>query len=105
MKYITETGQVTENEALNWLFPDGTVSYNETILCCTNDSVDKWNGIVQAMNRGIEYKLLSEDSFEEVDDFNGCQSFNYGFVSFEQRKLHDSICINQHDGRLLTIER
>jgi hypothetical protein len=23
------------------------------------------------MNRGIEYKLLSKDSFEEVDDFNG----------------------------------
>ena len=71
VKYITETGQVTENEAMNWLFPDGIVSYNETILCCTNESVDKWNGIVQAMNSGIEYKLLSKDSFEEVDDFNG----------------------------------
>jgi len=71
VKYITETGQVTENEAMNWLFPDGTVSYKETILCCTNESVDKWNGIVQAMNTGIEYRLLSKDSFEEVDDFKG----------------------------------
>ena len=81
VKYITETGQVTENEAMNWLFPDGTVSYKETILCCTNESVDKWNGIVQAMNTGIEYRLLSKDSFEEVDDFKGhlkkCSPKNY----------------------------
>jgi len=71
LKYITETSQLIENEAMNWLFPDGEISYEETILCSNNDSVDKWNATVQSLNTGMEYKLLSKDSFEEVDDANG----------------------------------
>jgi hypothetical protein len=57
LKYITETNQVTENDVLNWLY--------------NNENVDKWNAIVQRMNTGTEYKVMSRDSFEEVDDPNG----------------------------------
>ena len=32
VKYITITDQVRENEALNWLYPNETISYQETIL-------------------------------------------------------------------------
>ncbi len=70
LKYITKANQVTYNDALNWLYPNGNISYQETILCSNNESVDRWNAIVQRMNTGTEYKLLSRDSFEEVDDPN-----------------------------------
>jgi hypothetical protein len=30
LKYTTETNQVTENDALNWLYPNGIISYQET---------------------------------------------------------------------------
>ncbi len=33
LKYITKINQVTVNDALNWLYPNGNVSYQETILC------------------------------------------------------------------------
>jgi hypothetical protein len=66
LKYITKTNQVTENDALNWLYPNGIISYQETILCSNNESVDKWSAIVQRMNTGTEYKVMSRDSFEEV---------------------------------------
>ncbi len=71
LKYITKTYQVTENDALNWLYPNRIISYQETILCSNNENVDKWNAIVQRMNMGTEYKVMSRDSFEEVDDPNG----------------------------------
>jgi hypothetical protein len=71
LNYITKTNQVTDNDALNWLYPNGDIFYQETILCSNNESVDRWNAIVQRMNTGIEYKLMSRDSFEEVDDQNG----------------------------------
>ncbi len=45
LKYTTKTNQVTENDALNWLCPDGIISYQETILCSNNERVDKWNAI------------------------------------------------------------
>jgi hypothetical protein len=32
VKYTTITDQVRENEALNWLYPNETISYQETIL-------------------------------------------------------------------------
>jgi hypothetical protein len=32
LKYITKTNQVTDNDALNWLYPNGNISYQETIL-------------------------------------------------------------------------
>ncbi len=71
LKYITKTNQVTENDALNWLYPSGIISYQDTIICSNNESVDKWNAIVQRMNTGTEYKVMSRDSFEEVDNPNG----------------------------------
>jgi hypothetical protein len=71
LKYITKTNQVTDNDALNWFYPNGNISYQETFLCPNNESVDWWNAIVQRMNMGTEYKLMSRDSFEEVDDQNG----------------------------------
>ncbi len=34
LKYITKTNQVTDNDALNWLYPkNGDIFYQETILC------------------------------------------------------------------------
>ncbi len=71
LKYITKTNQVTENDALNWLYLNGIISYQETILCSNNESSDKWNAIVQRMNTGTEYKVMSRVSNEEVDDPNG----------------------------------
>jgi hypothetical protein len=71
LKYKTKTNQVTDNDALNWLYPNGNISYQETILCSNNESVDRWNALVQRMNTGTEFKLMSRDSFEEVDDPNG----------------------------------
>ncbi len=68
LKYIPKTNQVTDNDALDWLYPNGNISYQETILCSNNESIDRWNAIVQRMNTGAEHKLMSRDSFEEVDD-------------------------------------
>ncbi len=56
---------------MNWLYPNGIIPYQETILCSNNESVDKWNAIVQRMSTGTEYKVMSRDSFKEVDDPNG----------------------------------
>ena len=39
--------------------------------CHYNNSVDMWNSIAQEMNPESEKKLLSKDSFSEVDDPNG----------------------------------
>jgi hypothetical protein len=36
MKYITKTNQVTDNDALNWLYLNDNISYQETILCSNN---------------------------------------------------------------------
>ncbi len=71
LKYITKTNQVTENDALNRLYPNRIISYQETFLCSNNESIDKWNAIVQRMNTGTEYKVMLRDSFEEVDNPNG----------------------------------
>jgi hypothetical protein len=71
LKYTTKTNQVTDNDALNWLYPNENISYQVTILCCNNESIDRWNAIVQRMHTGTEYKLMSRDSFEEVDDQKG----------------------------------
>ena len=53
------------------MYPNGNISYQEPILCSNNESVDRWNAIVQRMNTGNEHKLMSRDSFEEVEDPNG----------------------------------
>ncbi len=52
LKYITKTNQVIENDALNWLYPNRIISYQETILCSNNESVDKWNAILWKTNPG-----------------------------------------------------
>jgi hypothetical protein len=41
------------------------------LIAAKNESVARWNAIVQRMNMGTEYKLMLRDSFEEVDDPNG----------------------------------
>jgi hypothetical protein len=71
LKYITKANQVTNNDTLNWLYPNRNISYQETILCSNNESIDRWNAIVQRMNTGNEYKLMPRYSFEEVDGRNG----------------------------------
>jgi hypothetical protein len=72
LKYITSTKQVRDNESLNWLYPNRTISYQETILCSNNESVDNWNTIIQLLNReSTIHTLYSKDSFEEVDDPSG----------------------------------
>ena len=46
------------------------------------------------------------DPTDFINEFlSACKNFNNAFEYFEQRKLQDSICINQHDERLLTLER
>ncbi len=71
MKFITKTNQDTDNDALNWLYPNENISYQEAIFCSNKESIDRWNAIVQKMKMSIEYKLMSRDSFEEVDNPNG----------------------------------
>jgi ATP-dependent DNA helicase PIF1 len=66
MKYHTEV-----NEAVEWLYPGRQLDFSATILCSNNNSVDMWNSIAQEMNPESEKKLLSKDSFSEVDDPNG----------------------------------
>ncbi len=56
---------MTDNDPLNWLYPNGNISYQETISCSKNESIDRWNAIIQRMNMGTEYKLIPRDSFEE----------------------------------------
>ena len=41
--YITKTNQVTDNDALNWLYQNRNIFYQETILCSNNESVDRYN--------------------------------------------------------------
>ncbi len=33
LKYTTKTNQITDNDTLKWLYPNGNISYQETILC------------------------------------------------------------------------
>jgi hypothetical protein len=48
MRYTTESNQILNNDALNWLYQDAeNFSFNQTILCSTNASVDHWNAIAQ----------------------------------------------------------
>ena len=57
--------------AISWLYPNQCLDPLSTILCSTNDSVDQWNSIAQALNPNDSVDLLSRDSFEEVDDEQG----------------------------------
>lgn len=66
MKYYT-----TKSDAVEWLYPNGILDENATILCATNESVDEWNAVAQNLNTNDEHILKSKDTFSEVDDING----------------------------------
>lgn len=57
--------------AVEWLYPEGTLDFNATILCSTNESVDLWNTVAQDLNRNDAHLLRSKDTFSEVDDVHG----------------------------------
>ena len=63
---------VEEHEmAVEWLYPEGTLDFNATILCSTNESVDLWNAVAQDLNPNDAHLLRSKDTFSEVDDLHG----------------------------------
>lgn len=57
--------------AVEWLYPEGILDFNATILCSTNESVDLWNAIAQDLNTNAVHLLRSKDTFSEVDDVHG----------------------------------
>jgi ATP-dependent DNA helicase PIF1 len=60
-----------QEEALNWLFPDGFSSQtasNTTILAGTNEQVNQWNNVIAELNPGTEAIYVSRDELAEVDD-------------------------------------
>ena len=68
VSYFTEENHA---DAISWLYPDGRLDSQTTILCTTNDNVDRWNMIAQSYNPNESKVLTSKDTFEEVDDVNG----------------------------------
>ena len=60
--------------------------------------------VISSMVREEETKTIVDPRDFITTFLLACNSFVNAFEYFEQRKLHDSICINQHDGRLLTLE-
>ena len=65
------TYHTNKTDAVTWIYPDGKLDENATILCATNESVDVWNTIAQNLNTNDEHILKSKDTFSEVDDING----------------------------------
>lgn len=68
-KYIT-----TFQEALSFLYPEGFQTpylSKRAILCATNDDVDEWNSIVQAMNPNEPVTLIAANQFKDTDDPHG----------------------------------
>ncbi len=65
IQYFTEN---QHTEAVDWLYPDGQLNPQTTILCSSNDSVDHWNAVAQALNPNDSIVLTSKDTFAEVDD-------------------------------------
>ena len=60
--------------------------------------------VISSMVRQDETRTIVDPTNFIVEFLRACQNFNYGFQSFDQRKLNDCKCIIQHDGRLLTLE-
>jgi hypothetical protein len=64
-----------ESIAVSWLYPNNefncNIAMNRVILSTTNDSVDKWNTLIQDLNPNESIPLLSKDEFNEVDDPHG----------------------------------
>ncbi len=72
LRCSTESNQIHNNDASNWLHQDADrYSFNQTILCSTNESIDHWNAIAQERNINHPFELLSQDTFEEVGDPHG----------------------------------
>ena len=59
-------------DSINFVFPNQFNNIeslsNSAILCATNESVDKWNKLIQDYNPNKENILLSYDKFDNVDD-------------------------------------
>ena len=68
IQYFTE---YQHTKAVAWLYPDGQLDPQTTILCSSNNSVDNWNAIAQALNPNDSVMLTSKDTFAEVDDEKG----------------------------------
>ncbi len=66
--YFTEENHA---DVISWLYPDGHLDPQTTILCSTNENVDRWNMIAQSLNPNESHTLTSKDTFEEVDDVKG----------------------------------
>ena len=87
--YIVHNDQnplLSRMEAIKWLYPDNrpnlhpttpgvhdpTLHLNSCILAITNTQVDEWNSFVQNhCNQNAMHKLISHDTFAEVDDPHG----------------------------------
>ena len=62
--------------AVEWLHPGGDLQAEgalrtKTILAVTNECVDAWNTRLQRLNKNKEYRLVSHDTFADVDDPKG----------------------------------
>ncbi len=66
--YFTEKNHA---DAISWLYPDGHLDPQTTILCSTNETVDYWNMIAQSLSPNKSHALTSKDNFEEVDNVKG----------------------------------
>ena len=65
------TSMNEKQAALNWLYPDGfdrDHMHTKAVLGITNLTVKEWNSTVQELNTNESVTLLSDDTFEEVDD-------------------------------------
>jgi hypothetical protein len=54
------TYHTNKTDAVTWIYPDGKLDENATILCATNESVDVWNTIAQNLNTNDEHILKSK---------------------------------------------
>ena len=68
MQYYTKADY---NSAVEQLYPGGHLDFSATILCPTNESVNRWNAVAQGINPSEENILRSKDCFLEVDNMKG----------------------------------
>jgi len=73
--YFSNTDEECD-AAVEWLHParnlqaEGSLK-NKTILAVTNERVDYWNAKLQELNPNPMYRLVSHDTFADVDDPHG----------------------------------
>ena len=56
---------------MEWFYPGGQLDFSATIFFSTNESVEMWNAVSQAMNPSEEHIMRLKDCFSEVDDMKG----------------------------------